>query len=175
VAGGGEGGGCPLAVGPPQPDQLGIRQVEPVHRHVRHPPPGRQPRGRGRARLQRVLGRCVLARPRAARDPEDGPITAGGQRASPPDQVVQGHHPTTTHSALARLLNHPPPPPPPPPLSTPSPPRQAPTPSLLPSQTLTRGCSSVRQSASLARRKPGVQIPSPPPHNSPRQIGRAHV
>jgi tRNA(fMet)-specific endonuclease VapC len=28
----------------------------------------------------------------------------------------------------------------------------------------TWGCSSVRQSASLARRKPGVQIPSPPPH-----------
>jgi hypothetical protein len=31
------------------------------------------------------------------------------------------------------------------------------------------GCSSVRQSASLARRKSGVQIPSPPPPNIPGQ------
>ena len=37
-------------------------------------------------------------------------------------------------------------------------------PGLVPSSRLPRGCSSARQSASLARRKPGVQIPSPPPH-----------
>jgi len=30
-----------------------------------------------------------------------------------------------------------------------------------------RGCSSARQSASLARKKPGVQIPSPPPRQTP--------